>query len=313
MVAKSFPFRVRGLRRRPRLGINGDSMMRLTPLLQLAKKGRFEKIEVIFMNSSEACIAAWIEDCSLSKGDSGLQTFKGETILHMIMVYQPPVGVVDMLIRSMTQKGPETVPEAATDMQSRTPLHLAVAHNCDIAVIDRLMNGVVSVVPAVTKDVWHRLPLHWACANPKGSTKESWSLSCTSFPRLTESDNMIKIVEALVKAYPHAVTVKDWFGLTPFDLAVKNFADPYVIHILDNVLMSNRSATVVIDHSGSGTEDTSQPDVPLEVPSAQCCTSDFDDDVSSIGTGGVSRCARNIKKPTYRRPLPYRVDEQIDI
>lgn len=314
MVAKSFPVRIQGLRRRASVGTSGDGLIRLTPLLQLAKQGRFEKIEEIFMNSSDACISAWIENCDLSKGDSDLRTFKGETMLHMIMVHQPPASVVDMLIRSMMKKRPETVPEAATDMQSRTPLHLAVAHDCDIAVIDRLMNGVVAVVPAVTKDMWHRLPLHWACANPNGSSEESWSLCCASFPQSTYSDNMIKTIEALVKAYPHATFVKDRGGLTPLDLAAKNFADPCVLHLLANVSKSNRSAPGVVDLSHSETDDTSQTDIPLEVPSAQLYNSDFEDDVSSMGTGGVSRCARNrnIKKPTYRRPLPY-IYEQIDI
>ena len=306
--------RMTGLRLRSSVGGNGVSRNTLTtPLLQLAKQRRFEKIEELLMSQCEDDIASWIDDCSL-KGDSGLQAFKGETILHLIMVYQPPVQVIDLLVHRMSQKQPGTVPEASTDIQGKTPLSVAVAHNCDVAVIHRLMNGVASVVPAVAKDSWHRLPLHWACANPKGSSKgKKWSLVCGY--RSKDSDNMTKIIEMLIKVYPHAVTIKDRNGMTPFDLAVKHDANPYVLFLLDSawkICCKTQKIANTIDCSNSGTEETPQSDIPMEVSNSHT-DDDDDDEVSSIGTGGASRYRRYSYRPAFRRSfLPY-IHEQVQI
>jgi hypothetical protein len=284
----------------------GNSRKKQWPqLLLLAKQGKFETIEDILMRNSESDIFSWIENCSLSKGAAGLETFKGATTLHLIMPYHPPVEVVDSLIYRLSQKRPGTVPEDATDMQGRTPLHVAVAHGCDIKVVQRLMNGVVSAVPAVTKDAWNRLPLHWACVNENISFQQGCLFGCT--PRFTDCDNMTKIVEALVKVYPHAVTVKDQFGMTPLDLAINRNADQFILHILHSALKSKSRAGV--DHSNSGaTEDTSMLNIPLEVSKSQRFDFDYEDDISSIGTGGASRYHRYRKK-SASRPLPFIVGQ----
>lgn len=270
-------------------------------LLHLAKQRRFDKIEELLSFSSPQRISNWIDSGSFCGAVSmGLQAFKGETILHLIMVYQPTVEVVDLLIKAMTRKDARVVPEAVTDIQGRTPLTVAVIHNCDVSVIRRLLNGVTTIVPAVTKDTWQRLPLHWACTHESTVSKPSWSILCHANSK--GYDNMIKIIEALLKAYPYAVVVKDVAGMTPLDIAVNKFADPYVQQILR---MKWESYQPKEDKSKACTEATENSEIPFEEFVADMYDDDFDD-VSSMGTGGVSKVKNRRKKKTneLRRKYP---------
>jgi hypothetical protein len=260
-------------------------------LLQLAKQRRFDKIEELLSFSSPERISTWIDAGSFCGAVSmGLQAFKGETILHLIMAYEPTVEVVDLLIKAMTRKDSRVVPEAVTDIQGRTPLTVAVIHNCDVSVIRRLLNGVTTFVPAVTKDTWQRLPLHWACTHESIVSKSSWSIKCHS--KAKGCDNMIKIIEALLKAYPYAAVVKDVAGMTPFDIAFNKFADPYVQQILRTAWESYQPKE---DKSKACTDMTESSEIPFEEFVADMYCDDYDD-VSSMGTGGVSKVKNRRKK-----------------
>jgi hypothetical protein len=260
-------------------------------LLQLAKQHRFDKIEELLLFSSPERISSWIDAGSFCGAVSmGLQAFKGETILHQIVAYQPTVEVVDLIIRAMIRKDPKVVPEAVTDIQGRTPLTVAVINNCDASVVRRLLNGITTIVPAVTKDTWQRLPLHWACTHESIVSKPTWSIQCNS--KAKDCDNMIKIIEALLKAYSYAVVVKDVAGMTPYDIAVNKFADPYVQQILRLAWESYQPKE---DKSKACTDVTESSEIPFEEFVADMYGDDFDD-VSSMGTGGVSKVKNRKKK-----------------
>jgi hypothetical protein len=310
-VMRTLPGRLASLRRRNSVGKESDECEKeQLSLLQLAKVRRFDLIADVLSNKSDEDVFAWIDDCSLSKdGASGMQTFKGETILHLIMLYQPPVEVVCILIQRMMQKRPDTVPEAATDLLSRTPLHIAVMNDCEVAVIERLLSGTVTLVPAVAKDSQQRLPLHWACIRPK--SKDYWWQSCAA--RLRDSENTIRVIETLLDAYPHAVHVQDQTGMTPLDLAIVNFSHPYVLRLLDDLTMSK--SPTAIDHSNSETVDTLQSDIPYEISNSSNDDEHGhdEDDVSSIGTGGISSYHWNgRRKPSRGSPLEH-IPEQCQI
>jgi hypothetical protein len=263
-------------------------------LLELAKQKRFDKIEEYLTLSSDSRVSSWIDGGSFPKAVSmGLQAFKGETVLHLIMVFEPTVEVVDLLIRAMIRKEPQVVPEAVTDIQGRTPLTVAVINNCDISVIRRLLSGVTAIVPAVTKDSWQRLPLHWACSHSSIAKKRSWSIACTD--KSKSSDNMVRIVETLLKVYPHAAAWKDVAGLTPFDIATKNRADPYVLQIVGFAWECQKKRE---DPSKASTESTLNSDIPLDELKTDPLNFDFDD-LSSIGSGGVSKYCRQ-RSPSSR-------------
>jgi hypothetical protein len=258
-----------------------------TSLLELAKQKRFDKIEEYLTKSNDSQVSSWIDGGSFPKAISmGLQAFKGETVLHLIMVYEPTVEVVDLLIRAMIRKEPQVVPEAVTDIQGRTPLTVAVINNCDISVIRRLLTGVTAVVPAVTKDSWQRLPLHWACGHSSIARTTNWSISCTD--KSKGSDNMVRTIETLLKVYPYAAALKDVAGMTPFDIATKNRADPYVLQIVGFAWECQKKRE---DPSKASTESTSSSNIPLDEFKTDPLNFDFDD-LSSIGSGGVSKYCR---------------------
>ena len=277
----------RRLSKRSDLDIGTDTcdntMLLQKPLLYLAKQQKFERIEEILTLLKAPALAAWLEDFGPAMIDAGLQAFKGETILHLIMQHRPPVELVDLLILRLKELKDGFVPENAADLRGRTPLHLAVYYFCDSSVIKRLVNGLASVVPVLSKDATGRLPLHWACENPQGlNSKGVKLLSCGN--RSRRCDNMMEIIEILVKIYPHAVTMKDSSGSTPLNLALKNGAEPCTILLLDR--MDQKLAT---ESSITENDTKTESNAPVTfIGASHFLPFEVDDDMSSIGSGGVS-------------------------
>ena len=211
-------------------------------------------------------------------------------MLHLIMEHRPPVKLVDLLILRLSELKDGFVPEDAADWRGRTPLHLAVYFGCDSTVIKRLVHGAGAVVPAVTKDATGRLPMHWACESPRGlNNKGKGTCVFRCGNRSKQCDNMVEIIEVLMEAYPHAVTVKDLSGNTPLHLAIKNGADPYTVALLER---AQQKLTMESASTSSKTLNESESEVDLPVAFAEGSGfQPFDDadDMSSVGSRGVSR------------------------
>ena len=103
---------------------------------------------------------------------------------------------------------------------------------------------------------------------------------------------MIKIIEALLKAYPYAAVVKDVAGMTPLDISVNKFAD---LHVQQILRMAWESFQPKEDKSKACTDMTESSEIPFEEFVADMYCDDFDD-VSSMGTGGVSKVKNRRKK-----------------
>jgi hypothetical protein len=94
----------------------------------------------------------------------------------------------------------------------------------------------------MTCDSYGKLPLHYACGNPRGTSKVS-SFFVFSSSNKKGIDNMIQIIECLLHAYPRGVIVKDEFGKTPVDIATENRADPRIIQLLNQALEKVKANT----------------------------------------------------------------------
>jgi ankyrin repeat protein len=302
-----------------------------TPFLQLAKCQRFDEIMHILDMAGHYDLDAWLfltmntpsrrskmsrsvrHDKALEELTS-LHQFKGETALHMIVYYKPAVLVVDKLIRYLSATT-LTVPEEVLDVMGRTPLHVAAANACPPMTMARLVSGVSGVMPAVTKDYMGRHPLHWACTNPHGivnieqenrSTKSFFSrlicghrVSSDQDNDMSAVDNMVQVVFLLLKAYPEAVAIADDEGNTPLSLAFAHHADPRILKLLQEaghcfkqiyspyMTEMNRTQT-----NGSYSEE----EFPVEVTESSD-DADYPDDISSIGSCGVSLYNRKVKRP----------------
>lgn len=100
-----------------------------------------------------------------------IQVSSDETPLHRIVRFQPPVDVVDSIIKQLQTVHaaehhvlPDTlVPEEVTDADGRNALHVACAWNAHFTVIQRLVAGTSAIMPALRKDQHGRLPLHYFC------------------------------------------------------------------------------------------------------------------------------------------------------
>ena len=238
----------------------------------------------------------------------------GETALHVLVRYQPPEKLVDLLAKKMIHlSDPETccwnqnsdavfIPENSRDDHGRTPLHIAAEAGCHFGVIDRLLEGETCVMPAVTKDDYGRFPLHWACANPSGIARGLSSRSRSSFRSFMSSsrrlafsrrtsanklsnpellENMINVIRMLLKVYPEAASVPDEDGMTPYRLAQHFQADSSVLEVLADAVKTYQKP-------GGSTmcEDSEFTAFELSVDLSRGSThgiDDIEDDVSSLG------------------------------
>jgi hypothetical protein len=270
----------------------GDKSVPRASFFKLARQHRFAEILEILRRKNVYDLDIWLFH--------NLHSFRGESPLHMIMHYHPTPTVVDKLIEYLSSsKTSHAVPEEAIDMQGFTPLHVGACKGCSASVMRRLITGVSVVMPAITKDSMGRHALHWACANPRG--KASTAL-CTPFRQrrslntdgFSPVDNMVQVVVLLVKAYPEASTIPDMENNTPLDLARANGADPRIITLMEAAFQScKQECTARSTGSTPKQSDTaSEKEFPVEVSEH-----DFDD-ISSMGSAGVSRCGvKRVEKP----------------
>lgn len=241
----------------------------LPSLEQLARQKRYD--EIIEIIQFQRKLDAWL--CVPNPTNS--------TALHIIMPYQPPVELVDIMIQSLARLvEPCYLPEATVDTLGRTPLHLAIASQCDIVIVRRLTK--MSHHAVLTRDSVGRLPLHWVlCANG-GKTKKKIVL------------NAIATIKLLVDIYPQACTAHDNGGHTPLDLAIQYKCDRRII-----LLLLDKAQQYVSKYGGHsiaglprnekqlvGTMSTkstiTSPDLPFRVLRAQNGCNNTDD-VSSVG------------------------------
>ena len=326
--------------------------------LKLAKAQRFEEMMDILGEPEDYDLDAWLFLTSPrhARGKSrhsppallrrksmdnlaALHLFKGETPLHMLLHYKPTEAVVDMLVDYLTDKS-ETVPEDLVDIMGRTPLHVGAAKACPALTMARLVSGVSGVMPAVAKDSMGRHPLHWACTNPNGRDDDVGRNFLTPLVRSTRNlncarglsdedidedmssvDNMVQVVFLLLKAYPEAVAIADMNGQTPLDLARIHDADRRILKLLQeagycfeqvhNTFKSDLRLASTANSSAEG------EGVPVEVTES----TDYDDDLSSIGSNGVSLYNRKRKTESekkQRRTSPWalqvtKIDEQVEL
>lgn len=216
----------------------------LAPLHRLAKHRLWDEIIGILQFEPEAVIVQWLQRCQAqSRGP-----IPGGTPLHVVLFFQPPLKVVDLLVKTLRRMlGPKAVPEDSIDPQrSQTPLHIAVATGCDYMVVDRL----TTITAAQTVDTEGRTPLHWACTSKP-------------FP-----DH--KTIKLLVAVYPGARKLADNFEFTPLMIAQYHRAKKDILHLLKPTThlrppRDNENGEIVVVDEDDGSTSFVPEDLPMVV------------------------------------------------
>jgi len=278
-----------GARRRALAIAEADYDDALPSLEQLAQQQRFD--EIIEILQFQRRLEPWL--CVPNSNNT--------TALHVIMPYDPPVALVDLVIQSLARLSDGDgcyIPEAAVEATlGQTPLHLAAAYGCDVEMLQRLTK--MSHHAVLTRDVLGRLPLHWvvvSCCSGGGGTKKTSSPRGDKGKQSKSSrsrkkyciSNTINSIHHLVDIYPHSCSVHDDNGRSPLDLAIQYKADQRIIlallHKAQQTVMKYGAAP------GCGPASVATPSTlansvvpPRSVVVMYANESQSDDDVSSLG------------------------------
>jgi Ankyrin repeats (3 copies) len=197
-------------------------------------------------------------------------TVRSSTLLHHILLYKPPLEVVDLVCHLLNYELKRIVDqqkynhsneycvgiEEVCDKSGCTPLHIAIQHCCDHSVVTRLMQQqrTVQVKLCMSLDNKGRTPLHWAVAGSTSlvATRETTCnrpgrflcrLSCLSYSvhHRIDLDNMYHIIQLLLEKCPDATMILDNDGNTPIDIArMYNVEARVIIALLESEMKINQ-------------------------------------------------------------------------
>jgi len=276
----------------------------LLPFEQLARNGDFESIAKVLQDDH-------IDTTTLEKW-LNKKCIGSETPLHRLVRYRPPASLVDLLARKLAvlRNGDDKamasehfgtahdlstslsfIAEESRDTQGRTPLHIAVAMQCHMSVIKRLVAGPTCTNPVFVLDEEGRCPLHWACTKVQrpliltrsrsGPTysclpKNPYSKQRSQVDKLLPSqENSIDVVHLLVRMYREAACIRDIYGNTPSDLAKNEGMNGAIVSLLEEAAASCRKEIV----SGI-TKTANVSTMHIEMPENWM----EEDDISSLGS-----------------------------
>jgi len=157
--------------------------------------------------------------------------FSGVTFLHAAARYNPPVEIIDIIVK-LCPESPR-----ARDCLNRTPLHVAAGAGASVGVINYLVHAYPDACTVQDED--GRTPLHFACDS-----------ECLLF----EGDDVPKdppsfeIVYALLSGSVTSASMEDEDEISPLEYAILSNADVKVVKILQQAVQScmKRSHSAVV-------------------------------------------------------------------
>lgn len=272
-----------------------------------------------------------------------LHLFRGETPLHILLHYYPTVNVLDKLLNVLAHhchNNSCAVPEDTLDLMGRTALHIGASAGASVAVMERLLQGMSIVMPAVAKDERGRHALHAACCGFMETAAETASTGKKQhlFQRnstmktnyastvLTAADNSLMVIALLLQAYPEACMIRDDDGCLPLDYVVKQqrqFRDDEggakIQLLLEHAYEKCMKAMCKIkgtkeDRLRQEKNGKVKSVVPDEICNPETNDDSLYDDVSTIGSaGGASLAYRRNGCAELRALRVMLVEEQIEL
>jgi hypothetical protein len=306
---------------RPQHNRSPRSLPSLERLVQQRKFDDIIEILQVTGRNDTATLSAWLSGATPSAAAAGSSatvgpnacTWTGEVLastlssaLHLIVSAAPAsVDVVQTFLEKWRElsRG-SSLPEATVDACGRTVLHQAVAAGCHVSIVHCLT--AASELAVFACDLRGRLPLHnavvVATSAKTGRSAMHRSLAtvgaCASWRRAVGAchDNTLAVVQHLLRIYPAAAFMADANGHTPLDLALQCGADNRIVSSLimvQHVLHCHHHGAKEQDAVATAMASTWDMNWPVWVlPENHCENDDMADEVSSVGSRGVSRHRR---------------------
>ena len=166
----------------------------------------------------------------LSSAIASCSQLNGMTLLHAIVMYDPPLEIVARMI--------EFCPEmpAAEDCLRRTPLHVAAGSRASVSLIELLAHAHPAACDA--QDEERKTSLHFACDSSCVLFEDDFESGIT--PRQPPNHEAVAV---LLSYSVHAVTLEDDEDMTPLEHAIQSDASLETVKLLQD---ETRQATKVL-------------------------------------------------------------------
>ena len=235
----------------------------------------------------------------------------GESALHLILKYNPPVEIVELLLQRMKEMHPGTNPVTYQDEYGMTPLHVAVGRSCDARIIELFVfgqGGCAKTNVAGIADCHHRFPLHYICTIPSRIQKNGSGKRASSI-----FNDTVRIIRCLVVSFPDAIHSPDKNGWTAHQMAKSLVADDDILEILESTICrTHLEKQTSITTPTTLSETTEELGLPFDEIIVD--HSDNEDDVSSIGIGwNTHRKTATSSTDPSKRTEQDEIKAQIDI
>lgn len=218
--------------------------------VELVRARRFKEICRILKSSAGSDIEVWLSP-SDNKTDNDFP-------LIFLCKHQPTVAVVKALLWRCN----------VWDFDGCTVLHVALRYGCAPAVVEVILSFDPDIVGVRDED--GRTALHYLMgSNGKQFRKQQ----------------LISMAHSLITLMPQCATSKDNSGMTPYDLALMNGkVDRDLLKVMRRIVQKGKGDRSM--RTVTTTSNSDSPEVPKQVTPARQYN---DDDMSSVGSGGVSK------------------------
>lgn len=212
--------------------------------------------------------------------------------LHSVLAKRPPASFVTTLLGTL---GISSLFQ--TDLLGRTPLHIAILHGCPLEIVQLLLAAIERT------DAYGRTALHLAAAAASqplllSTFAKSWSCAIA-----TTDKDILELTSLLYHTYPQAASIQDEQGRCPWQVAVAPTVQAFLRqqqqHFIAHPSPSKKKEHSHHDHTHPTDDDDESTFYSSFCLPHEIDCHDDDDDVSTVGTGGVSRVGR---RSSSRRP-----------
>ena len=154
------------------------------------------------------------------------EEYKGMTLLHACLGYEPPIPIVTKILLMLPDRKSALL---AQDQMGRTPIHIAAACNANPVILKLL--GNIEPIACNIQDKHGRTPLHMACGCFHIKLQDKTGITQSRENQLPSS----AAVCALLSESLTATTVEDNDGISALEYAIISGASTDLVRLMQRV------------------------------------------------------------------------------